>query len=494
MPHKDIALDANFFSLLEQKGMNRGLIDSSLRVLEESGFLKLKSDLENKHFVQFSLEPPRLNSFLKNFTDNEAKDLILFLVREYGSLIFNSKVKINIQKLCGALELSNHEIINQFERLSSIGILAYEKPSLSPAVSLLQNRALANEIFLDMNRVENIAQHSKMKLEKIIDYANTDDCRFKYLLEYFGQQDENYKCNKCDRCRGYVETGRVTLEYLEEIILQTIHEAKLPIKKKNVLEIVTGKTDLGSLKKFSTFGTGVHFKKDEIDKSLGNLERAGLITILNNVLSLSEKGLEQFSVIEELDQPAASNKEYENDLKLFNLLRQIRKEASERFNQKPNLICPDEVMRTITKLKPSSPSELLNVSGFNSRMFNKIGEEFLSTLKEFRNSEDLSDRLKNKNLPDNINQVLELIQKKYSLVDIASLTKLPEAIVSTQIETLIEAIPDLEIDSLFEKNELKLIYEKIDLGFTDLKALRELLRNTISFAKLRIAAAKKRVI
>jgi len=493
MPHKDISLDANFFSLLEQKGMNHGLIDSSLRVLEESGYLKFKSDLENKHFVQFLLEPTRLNSFLKNFTDNEAKDVILFLAREYGSIVFNSKVKINIQKLCDVLELSNHEIIIQLERLSSIGIVAYEKPLLFPAVSLMQNRALANEILLDMNRVESIAQHSKMKLERIIHYANTDNCRFKYLLEYFGQQDDNYKCNKCDRCRGYSEVGKITLEYLEEIILQTIHEAKLPIKKKNVLEIVSGKTDLSSLKKFSTFGSGVHFKKDEIEKSLGNLERAGLITILNNVLTLSEKGIEQFSVLEELDQPVGSNKEYENDLKLFNFLRQIRKEAAERFNQKPNLICPDEVMRTITKLKPSSPSELLNISGFNNRMFNKIGEDFLNTLKEFKTSENLSKKLQNKNLPDNINQVLELVQKKYSLQDIASLTKLPEAIVSTQIETLIEAIPDLEIDSLFEKNELKLIYEKIDFGLTDLKGLRESLNNTISFAKLRIAVAKKRV-
>jgi len=196
---------------------------------------------------------------------------------------------------------------------------------------------------------------------------------------------------------------------------------------------------------------------------------------------------------EELNQPVISNKEYENDLKLFNLLRQIRKEAAERFNQKPNLICPDEVMRTITKLKPSSPSELLNISGFNRRMFNKIGEDFLNILKEFMTSEDLNFRLKNKNMPDNINQVLELVQKKYSLPDIASLTKLPEAIVSTQIETLVEAIPDLEIDSLFEKNELKLIYDKIDSGLTDLKGLRESLNNKISFAKLRIATAKKRV-
>jgi len=107
-----------------------------------------------------------------------------------------------------------------------------------------------------------------MKLERIIDYANTDSCRFKYLLEYFGQQDENYKCNKCDRCSGYVETGKVTLEYLEEIILQTIHEAKLPIKKKNVLEIVSGKSDLSSLKKFHRLDRVFTLKRTSLKKPL----------------------------------------------------------------------------------------------------------------------------------------------------------------------------------------------------------------------------------
>ena len=492
VPTNNIALTANFYSLLGKNNITKGLIDSSLRVLEESGYIKIISDLDNKHFVQFLLEPNRLNLFLKSFNDNESKDLVLFLVREYGSVIFRTKTQIYFHKLSELLEISSDEIIVQLERLASLGILAYEKPLQSPAVTLLRNRVLTNEISLDMKRIEMAARHSVMKLEQMIDYTITEDCRFKYILEYLGQHDNNYKCGKCDRCKGYVEIGKSTFEYLEEILLQTIHEAKLPIKKKNAFEILAGKSDLSSLKSFSTFGSGVHFNKEEIEKSLTYLERAKLVTVFNNVISLSQKGIEHFAVDEEIQEQVSPNREYESDLILFNILRQLRKEASEKFNQKPNLICPDEVLREIARIKPISPSELFDIKGFNNRMFNKIGDEFLNAIKDFKKSSDINNKLKKKDLPENIVRILELVQKKYSLPDISILTKLPEAIVSTQIETLMEAIPDLEINYIFDKNELKLISDKIEIGITDLRELRETLDNKISFAKLRIALAIKR--
>jgi hypothetical protein len=89
---------------------------------------------------------------------------------------------------------------------------------------------------------------------------------------------------------------------------------------------------------------------------------------------------------------------------------------------------------------------------------------------------------------------MQLVQKKYSIEDIASLTKQPESVVSIQVETLLEIMPELEIDHLFEKDELKKINLIIDEGITELKLLREALGGKISYAKLRIAVAKKKFI
>jgi len=493
IPSRDIPLDANIFSLLGKKEITHGLIDSSLRVLEESGYIKIKSDFDSKHFGQFLLDPNRLNAYVKNFTDNEMKDLILILAREYGSRIFNSPAQLNVNKLADVLELSTNEIIGQLKRIAAAGIFKYEEPLLVPSVTLLKPRVFAKELNLDIKHISMVAEHSRMKLEKMIGYVFTDICRSKYILEYFGESDENYKCRKCDRCTGKTETGKSSLHYLEEIILQTIHEAKLPIKKKNLIEIITGKTDLASLKRFSTFGSCVHFHKDEIENSISNLKRTKLLIISKNVLSLSKNGTEIFTIVEEEVSPQHANLDYENELILFNQLRQIRKEAADKFNQLANIICTDEILRTIAKEKPTNYTDMLNIKGFTRTMFNKVGEDFLNTIKDFIRSTEMNEKVSKKKLPDNIAFILELIQKKYSLADISTLTKLPEAIVSTQIEVLIEAVPELEIDFLFDKNELNAIYKKIDDGIFDLKELRNALNGSISYAKLRIAAAKKRV-
>ena len=75
----------------------------------------------------------------------------------------------------------------------------------------------------------------------------------------------------------------------------------------------------------------------------------------------------------------------------------------------------------------------------------------------------------------------------------SSLTKLPEAVVSVQIETLLEFIPDLNINSLFDKGELELIESQMDNEILEMKELKQQLPASISYGKIRIALAKRRV-
>ncbi|PKL82833.1 MAG: hypothetical protein CVV24_08080 [Ignavibacteriae bacterium HGW-Ignavibacteriae-3] len=490
---KEIPIDTNFISLLRTKNVNQGILNSAIKILEESEYLRRRSDFENKHFGQFLLEPNRLNRFAKSFTDAELKDLILLLARDYGSTIFKSKVQINIEKLSELLETNAESVIELLNTISRSGIFTYEHPSHFPAVKLTAARVEANLLQLKLARMKKLTEHSKEKLVKMINYAFAEECRFKYILEYFGQRESSYKCGKCDVCTGKIYTAKVTLEYLEEIILKTIHELKSPVKKKTLIQILTGKADLPSLKKISTFNSCRHFKKEDFENTLNALVRSEMLLYSKETYSLSAHGIDNF-IEPDTDVPAFNdNKGYEEDLELFNLLRQARKEASEKFVQQQRLICPDEVLREIVRAKPVTRTELLDVKGVNQRMYNKLGDEFLSILKTFSSSRKISTALKEKKMPANILSVHGLVQKRYSLSDMSSLLKLPESIISTQIETLLEMQPDLEIDFLFEKNELKRIYKKISEGITDLKLLREEFESKISYAKLRIAVAKRRV-
>lgn len=491
-PDEAILLDKNFYSLVQPKKISNGIAESAIRVLEESGYTKGKSPAEHKHFCKFLLEPSKLSLYVKFFADNEMKDLVVLISREYGGNIFSQKTSLSIHNLARTLDTTTDEIIDQLETLSRAGILEYERPTFEPSVYLTTERVKAADLKLNLDKTKNILEHSKLKLEKMIGYVFSEECRFKYILEYFGQTTTDYKCGKCDRCSGSSGLKQNTLDYLEEIILQTVHEAKIPLKKKYIVQLLTGKSKHPSIRKFSTYGTCIHFKNDEIERAIDSLIHSKMLLGANDTIVLAHAAIEEYASPAN-DEKEVSNANFENELKLFNLLRQVRKEAAAKFNQPAEIICPDEVLRLITKEKPATHSALLKIKGFNKRILNKVGDEFLNLIREFKQSSDLSCLLKNKNLPDQAFKILELVQKKYSLFDIASFTKLPESIVSAQIETLIEMIPGLEINSLFEKKEFEIINKKIDSGITDLKELRTELENKIGYAKLRIALAKKRV-
>ena len=45
---------------------------------------------------------------------------------------------------------------------------------------------------------------------------------------------------------------------------------------------------------------------------------------------------------------------------------------------------------------------MMDINGFNQRMFNKIGEDIINTIKETSDSDQLNKKLKEKNIPQNV--------------------------------------------------------------------------------------------
>jgi len=482
---KEIPLDKNITSFLESKDVTKGLLESSIKILGDSNYVF--SDVRiKKHYIQSLFEPKGMQKYLKNLDDNDSKDLLLLLTREYGSTFFRAKTAINLSHLSQLIGESIEQISSVLKSLSLSGIILYEIPSTFPTVKLSGERIKSEDLKLNYERTKKIVLNSRDKLEKMISFVFTKECRFKYILNYFGQTENNYKCGKCDVCRGIHFEISPGSQFIEEQILEMLKDLGGSIAKRDLINLLMGKSTDEKKQNLNMFGSCKHFSKKEIEESINYLLYEKNIIINKNLIELNTINPES------QDESILSNNNYESELQIFNMMRQIRKEAALRYNQPIELICSDEILREISHNRPKSASELFEIKGFNQRMFNKIGVELLELLKESESDFSLKELVKKKNLPENIIQVVELIKKKYSLNDISKITKLSDTLLSIQIESLLGMIPELEIDHLFEKNELDLINRKIDDGIKDLKLLKETLNNKFGYPLLRIALAKRK--
>ena len=98
------------------------------------------------------------------------------------------------------------------------------------------------------------------------DYVFTEKCRMNYIINYFGQKDGNYKCGLCDICSDSKVNNVASVDYLEEIIMKTLHEMRRPIRKILLIKILKGNAEPMLFKNISYFGSCNHFSKDELER------------------------------------------------------------------------------------------------------------------------------------------------------------------------------------------------------------------------------------
>jgi ATP-dependent DNA helicase RecQ len=486
----EIPIKQDFISNYIKQAISKGLIESSINILEQAGYLKSVSEFEKKYTLQFNLEQNILKQFVKNTDNNLIRDIILLLIREFGSTILNSKSQISLSHLSEKFGISEEYLDEILTQLSNSGIVIYNKPVLYRSVKLKIPRVDIKFLNFDYKKVSQSYERALKKLDKVVEYIYTNECRMKFIINYFGESKQDYRCNECNNCEEKVILSKGDLDYLAELFLRTLIEGKDEIQEKRLLNILKG--NIG--KEYSTYGSCSNYTDDELISVLEELMSRGIISkkVLGKKIVVGEKGK---NFLQKLGIQNLPNKktdfDYEDNLELFNKLREARNFASEKFLQTSYLICPDEILRKVSESKPTSVQQILSIKGFNQRMFNKVGNEFLEIINDHLKEKDVVK--KDKKLPSNISETYNLLIKGYSLSDIASLRKLSEAVISMQIETILEYHPNIDVSHLFSKQILEIINTELKKGFDDLKELKSMLPENIGYPQIRIVLAKHRV-
>ncbi len=486
---KDIPLDSELESFFTLNGIKKSELNSSLNILSDSGYLQVFPNKELSAKIQILLSPTELKNYVQKLAQGTAKDILLTLVKIYGSRIFENQITVDSSYLARLLNIPEDNLLEHFQSLAEKGIFDYSLPKAAHLIRFLTTRVHPKHLQLNYEKAEKNYNYARAKLESMISYVYSNECRFGFILKYFGESVANYACNRCDNClqKGKAYDGS---NYLNEIILRTLKESVVGLNALELSKIIRGKSKSEEGKKFSTFGICRYYSAAEIKATIHFLQTQKFIENENDFLILTEKGKEEIKESEDDTEIFVADKEkvFKKELELFDLLKTIREKAGKKFYQPPQLICRDDVLKNIVKAKPTSLVQLMTVKGVNERIVNKVGEDFVEAIKNFVSETEAEKETGD--IPKSLLQVLQLIQKGYSLKELSSLLRLPEAVIGIQIETLIKFNKELNIYKLLPSEKIAKIKELLNSGFGDLRELKENLPNNYSYAEIRIVKAK----
>jgi ATP-dependent DNA helicase RecQ len=301
-------------------------------------------------------------------------------------------------------------------------------------------------------------------------YAETAICRRILLLNYFGETLEE-PCGNCDNCLSPKEQ----IEAKDEICrgLQAIVEVKEKYKAEHLIDILTGKTT-AAVKSFrhdelEAFNSG----NDHGEKFWAAVFRqsmiAGLISkdIENyGLLKMTKKGYDFLeepydfllvrnhdydAIAEEEANAAAGQASGAGDPELFAMLKDLRKNISKKLNLPPFVIFQDPSLADMALQYPITIDELKNIQGVGEGKAKRYGKEFIALIKSYVEENEIERPLDMvvktvANKSKTKIAIIQSIDRKLSLEDIADANGIEMKDLISEIETIVNSGTKINID------------------------------------------------
>jgi len=250
------------------------------------------------------------------------------------------------------------------------------------------------------------------KLNRMQQYAESDICRRRILLNYFGET-MNHDCGNCDVCKNPPERFDGTI--IVQKALSAIARADEQIGTRTLIDILKGYASQEVIEKgydkLKTYGAGRDVPGKDWQDYLLQMLNLGYFEIAyneNNHLKITEAGKKvlfgkeraQLVVIkrEESYGKKGSAKEnktaspaplftptvFENeDEGLFEALRQLRKKLADQLAIPAYIVLSDKTQHLLALKKPGDMEAFGEISGIGEFKKEKYGKDFLAVINEY---------------------------------------------------------------------------------------------------------------
>lgn len=203
--------------------MQEKSVRSSLRILEQAGYMQFIEELENSARIRILTTKEELYSVR---FDSPANDMILKTILRLYPGLFIDYVPINENHIAFNASLTAADVTATLIDLSRRKIISYIPKRRIPVIFLPTSREEPKYVRIGKDVWEERKERMAIRTEAMFDYAfNDGNCRVRRMLAYFGDQTED--CGKCDVCRDKRRKAtRTPLSYSQAVrkIISLLHD------------------------------------------------------------------------------------------------------------------------------------------------------------------------------------------------------------------------------------------------------------------------------
>lgn len=236
-------------------------------------------------------------------------------------------------------------------------------------------------------REEEQKQKEYEKLKAMTEYAYIESCLQQYILNYFGETSS--PCNRCGNCLDDREIVEVTTQ--AQMVLSCLKRMGENYGKQMLMKVLAGSKEqklraLG-FERLSTYGLMKNQSQKETMQLIEYLISNGYLLTVNGeypILKVTERGIQvlkgQEAVYRKEPKKVQQLSDEETDT-LFEVLRELRTDLASEAGVPPYVVFSDSTLKEMSRIRPSSRLEMLQIKGVGQSKLDKYGEAFLSRIK-----------------------------------------------------------------------------------------------------------------
>ena len=247
------------------------------------------------------------------------------------------------------------------------------------------------------------------KLQRMQEYAESQVCRRRILLNYFGETTD-HSCGNCDVCQTppSMFDGTIIVQKALSAIARTNENIGFTIVIDILRGVLSQDVIANNYQQIKTFGVGRDISVRDWHDYLLQMLQMGFFEIAynedrhlhitplghevlsgNQTVQLAEINREDFSVRaqrrkekERRQQAMAESKSAEN-IELFNRLNDIRKKVASQFSKPPYMIMPDRSLHELASYKPITVKAFGDIFGIGEYKAHLYSKYFIDVIKEY---------------------------------------------------------------------------------------------------------------